>query len=208
MPKSHARKKDPASIIAAARRPEDTVDLCFRPDVLADLVTLETELVEAIENDDDNRLGGAALEQRRLAEQIHALEEEAEANTVTFRVRALPNFEWRTAREKYPVRTEADKEFGWLVDRDALVRGILAVSVVDPDLPDPDLDAMADSLSSGQWEKLRDTILAVNGGDGSIPFSRSASRILRNSNNGAASHEPTDSQSGSLTDTDPVPSPV
>jgi hypothetical protein len=197
MPKSPTRKKSPADIIAAARRPEQRVTICLRADIAGELEALDAELEQLQSNRPNERnLGGPTIppEEVELAERIHALEVEADENSIDLVIRALPRNEWRAAKAKHPA-SEADSALGWAVDRDDVALAVLADSVVDPELDGDTLGDMVDALAEGQWVKIRDAILIANGGDGSVPFSQRASLVRRLSHSEEGSPEPTGSQS-------------
>lgn len=208
MPKPKTRKHTDAEIIANARRPERDVVVSLRGDLVTEIEALERELADLQqERTSDLRLSTAPDQRDRdIAEQIVALEKEAEGSKLTFRIRALPRAEWRAAKAQCPPN-ETDKAEGWLLDMDDVAELVLVESVVRPELEPDDLRELAGNLSEGQWNLIRSAILVVNGGDGSVPFSRSASLILRNSKTEDESLETTASLSNGSTDGNLAPSP-
>lgn len=203
MPVSKKRKLTPAQIIASAQRAEQTVTVCLRADLVNRIAALEDELQELATNrPDDVRMGGGtsvSAEEKALAEQVHALELEADEHSLDLTIRALRKDEWRAAKAANPAN-EADSALGWAVDRDAVAESVLVESVVSPEL-DPDaLIGMVAELGEGQWWPIRDAIIAVNGGDGSVPFTSRASLIRRLSSSADGSPDLTAFQSDSSTD--------
>jgi hypothetical protein len=138
-----------------------------------------------------------------LAERIHALELEADENSLDLVIRALPRNEWRAAEADHPADERA-AALGWATDLEAIAWAVYPQSVVDPQLDRDTLLDLGEKLSEGQWRKIRDAIWNTNGGDGSVPFSRRASTVLRLSHAEVESPGPTGSVSGNSTDGTPA----
>lgn len=172
---------DVKALIAEARLPERSVDVCLRPDLTARLQELERDLATA----EEERLKSGSLasgsESRIIAEEIEAVRDQMVEHTLKLRVRALPRRAFTALIAEHPPRpdNELDKAQGLNTDTffDALVRS----SVAEPALDDADWAALDGVLSDGQWQELASAAWGVNRRDVDVPFSRRASRILSSS---------------------------
>lgn len=183
-----ATMKNFKTMLAGAKLPERTVEICLRGDLVAEHEEAERELEAAEKKATDSLAGNGVGE---LVERIEALEAEMAEATQTFVLRALPHR--RSARDDrpthnelkkaHPPRREGDKviepddDYGYNVDafNEALVR----LCVVEPELDDGDWDELLAVLSEGQFSRLAVACLLLNRGDIDVPFSHAASRAKR-----------------------------
>lgn len=184
---SNTRKIDVKKLIANAKRPERTVVVNLRGDLIAQVQDLEAEL-SALQQNSTVRLAEdpAAVE---LAKQIHELEKQADESKLTLRFQALSGPDWRRAIAAHPP-TDEQKEEGYISDSNAVAAAVLGDSLLEPDLDDDDLQALQEALTEGQWTMIVNTIFQLNGGDNTVPFSRIASLVLPNSDGEPKSPEP------------------
>lgn len=172
---------DVHALIAAARLPERTVSLCLRGDLVAELERLDRELAEL---DRPGRVVTDSLAgdgRRGLAERIEALREEMRASTVSFVLRALPRRRWSALLAEHPPRDgdEGDKAMG--INSESLFAALIGESIVSPTLSADELDTLLDAISSAQYDELANAAWSLNRRSVDIPFSPTASRILRSS---------------------------
>lgn len=163
-----------ADILAQARRPEDTVELCLRGDLVAQFHALERELVDA------PRVAASLADRSPaavLAERITALREQMDAAKVTFHLRALPPREWSDYDATRPNKADDETDdafrarfFGWTA-------GLVSRCLVDPVLTPDQVAEVVDVLSAKQWDQLADAAWLVNTGQVSVPFSAAASAL-------------------------------
>lgn len=186
---SNTRKLDVKKLIAQAKRPELSVTVNLRGDLIAQIQQLEQELLE-MQQRSMQRLADHP-DAVKIAHQIHNLEEQADESKVTLRFIALPGPEWRKALAKHPPSAE-QKQGGYIADSNAVVEDVLLESLVDPDLDQADVDALLGVLTEGQWQEIVGTIFNLNGGDNTVPFSRIASLVAPSSDDEQKSPEPTE----------------
>jgi hypothetical protein len=176
------------TMLAGAKLPERTVEICLRGDLVAEHEDAERELEAAEKKPTDSLAGNGTA---KIIERIEALEAEMREATQTFTLRALPHR--RSARDDRPTHNElkkahpprreggeviaGDEDYGYNVDafNEALVR----LSVVEPELDAADWDDLLAVLSEGQFSKLAVACLFLNRGDIDVPFSHAASRAKR-----------------------------
>lgn len=167
---------DAKSIIASAKRPERTVDLCLRADLVAELEDAKRELKSAREaprtslGDD----GGLAEVQTR----IDAIKAEAREHTLVFRFRALNRHEMRALIAANPPRDgdRLDKQSGY--NTDAVTYRLIRDCCYEPALDDDEWTALLGTedevgsgvLSPGQFERLADAVASLNFARVDIPF--------------------------------------
>ncbi|GAA4439370.1 hypothetical protein [Phytohabitans houttuyneae] len=167
--------------IAAAKLPERTVDICLRGDLQAEWEELERQLREAFAREQGDKRLNSGGESRRLAQQIEALQGQMRADTLVFRMRALPRKKWTALQKDHPPRkdNEADQELGYNVD-DFVPAAIKACTVEPADLDDAAWEHLLDEvLTEYQFVQLQNTAYALNVNKVNVPNSFAASRILR-----------------------------
>jgi len=188
--------------IAAATRPERVFPLLLRGDLIARHQELDMQLTEI-----QNEAMGEDLpkEAYELAEQIQALEVEADAETLHLTIRALSNTTWRNAVAAHPKKDEDGEDD---TDLDALFDDVLPDSIREAKLgtdgdPAPldaeDIDSLKDSITAAQRQALINIIVSLNGRDNSVPFSRIGSLVRQTSDKEQNSPEPTESASDDST---------
>lgn len=163
-----------AEILEQARRPEDTVELCLRGDLVAQFHALERQLVDA------PRVGQSLSEASPaslLAAQITALREQMDDAKVTFHLRAMPPREWSDYDATQPAKLddETDKQhrdrfFAWIVE-------LVSRCLIEPELTPEQVVEVVDVLSPHQWNQLAERAWTLNTGVVSVPFSAAASAI-------------------------------
>lgn len=163
---------------AEAKLPERTVLVCLRLDLVAQMEQMDKELAEAKRTGEDSLAGGSRL--RGLAERLEALTAEMNEKSVQFRLRALGRRPYRKLRDKHPPREDNDSDRMAGFNQDNFHEALLRASVAEPDLDDAQWRRFLDDMiTQGQYETLYLTALSLNHRDVDVPFSRTASAILR-----------------------------
>lgn len=166
------------SLIASAALPERTISHCVRGDLVAEVERLDRELASLASA--DQRLTGNQ-EARKVAEQIEAVREHMQTSSIEFTLRALG----RRAFQKF--QTEHAPRDGNLTDRamgfneETFMDDLVRQSIVAPKITDEQWDSLCDSMTAAQWSEFANVATSLNMEQVSVPFSRSASRILRTS---------------------------
>lgn len=157
--------------ISSAKLPERSVALCARGDLLADHKQAD-ERLRALRPAQDLMMGEA--DPRRAAAQVvRDLEDQIEAATRTFRVRAL------TAAEQDKIRGESAKDKKGEVEFGDFSARWLAVSTVSPTLTVEQVRRLRDALGEGQYLDWFNTSSQATNDRVSVPFSPAASAALR-----------------------------
>lgn len=164
-----------------AQRPERTVQICLRGDLVAEWEAADRELKRAQENVTNSKEGAGTGE---LVDRIRRLEAEMLEHTEVYRLRALPKYKFRKLVADHPPRTGEDgkpvDEDGLLgVNRDTFFLVLIRASVVEPPLDDEDWDFLIGEdglLTDRQIGDLEDAAWFLNRGEVNVPFSRAASR--------------------------------
>lgn len=155
-------------------RPERTVEVCLDPATYAQWESAEERLRDA-------RGRSATIngdpEVPALARKVRELEDAMKAATVEFRFRALSRREWADLVAKHPPQDgdRIGRTVGY--DIEAATFEAARLCLVEPELDDEDWATLDESLSAGQWELVKNTVLAVNAGKVEVPFSQLASRL-------------------------------
>lgn len=175
--------KDIRALLQQSALPQMMVKICLRGDLTAEIYRLDAELSELGKKNFDTRLTGNP-EANRLAQRIKDLEAEAEKSTVDVTLQALPRKQWADLVAKHPPLDKA-QDFAPSIYNDAV-----PACLVEPELDEDTRDKFLDGLTQGQWDELAGAVHALNVGDGSVPFSRLASRTLRESGETSKPLEP------------------
>lgn len=159
-------------------RPERTVDICLDPATYAEWEAAEERLREA-RGRSTTINGDPAIP--ALARAVRDLEDAMQDATVQFRFRALTRREWADLVAQHPPKDgdRVGRQVGY--DIDGATVDAARLCLVEPELDDEDWDALDESLSAGQWELVKNTVLAVNAGKVEVPFSQLASRLTADS---------------------------
>lgn len=181
-----ATMKNFKQMLAESKRPERSVEICLRGDLVASFEELERDL-EAEERKALNSLGGGERT-GELADQIEALRTEMAENSVIFRLRALSRPEFRAMVSAHPPRRDpttndpVDRDQFVGVNTDSFFDSLIRACVVEPEMDDEDWKLLLeDRLTDKQFDALSDAAWHLNRGDVDIPFSRAASRFSRSS---------------------------
>jgi uncharacterized small protein (DUF1192 family) len=174
-------KKNFKTMLAEAKLPERTVQVCLRGDLVAAHEEAERQLEQAQKAQSDSLAGSGVGE---LADRIEALEAEMHESAVTFTLRAMARSQWRELMNSHPPRRKPDSDD--VVDEDLVGLNVetfypdlIRRCLVDPELDDEDWTALLDVLTSRQYDEIAGAAWAVNRHEVDIPFSPAASRAKR-----------------------------
>lgn len=179
------------TMLAEAKLPEKTIQVCLRGDLAGEFEQLKQLLSDA-QNDRADALDAGA-DVAELAGQLEALRQEMLTHTYPFKVRALPQREFRALRTEHPPRmVDAagdvkvhDDDSGFGVNMVTFFDTLVRRCVVDPVLDDAEWDdLLGEKLTSSQYDALALAAWFVNVRDVDIPFSYAASKIIRSSATG------------------------
>lgn len=166
---------DLREMLQQRERPQMVVPICLRGDLTSEIYRLDAELIAVGRQDlNDSRLGQLS-EAQRLAKQIKELEAEAKKFSVDVKLRALERGQWSDLVAKHPPKDKG-------LDYDSsIMNDAIPACIIEPEMDADTQGKFLDGLTQGQWDELAGTVHALNVGDGSIPFSRLASRALQES---------------------------
>jgi hypothetical protein len=174
-------KKNFKTMLAEAKLPERTVQVCLRGDLVAEHEQLNEQLELLEKKAVDSLAGNGGAE---LAAGIDALEAEMRDNSYPFRLRALSKSAYRSFKADFPPRIGEDGEVNkrdqaFDFDAEAGFEPLLRMSLVDPDLDDEEWAHLLETLTERQFDDLAGTAWILNRGEIDVPFSRAASRLNR-----------------------------
>ncbi|RSN65415.1 hypothetical protein DMH01_03290 [Amycolatopsis sp. WAC 04182] len=178
------------ALLEKAKRPEKDVDLCLRGDLQAEWERLDAQLAEP---STDTATLAVSKEQREIAKQVVALQEEMKDATLTLRLRALERHAWKKLRADHPPRDKDPHDRVMGINNDTFWDALVYVSLVSPKLDAERVARLLDSLTVSQFDKLTTATWNLNQEDVSVPFSSTASRIAPSS--GATSRQRPSSES-------------
>lgn len=168
-------------MLAEAKLPERTVEICLRGDLVAEHEQAERDLEQAQKQTADSLAGSGVGE---LVERIEALEAEMHDSTVTFTLRALSQPQYRALTLDHPPRRDEDggiieDDRGMGLNVDTFYEALIRRAVVDPELDAEDWDTLLGAITDRQYELLGAAAFLLNRSDVDIPFSLAASRAKR-----------------------------
>jgi len=167
--------KDIRELLQQRERPQMVTPICLRGDLTSEIYRLDAQLVEIGKGQpNDMRLAGNAAA-KKIAERIKELEAEAKQFTVDVKMRALERGQWSGLVAKHPAKDKG-LDFDTSIYNDAI-----PACIVEPEMDADTMGKFLDGLTQGQWDELAGAVHALNVGDGSVPFSRLASRTLQES---------------------------
>ncbi|MGJ9405260.1 hypothetical protein ACHABQ_02910 [Nesterenkonia aurantiaca] len=165
------------------KRPERLVDVCLDGTLLAEWEATDKEYIAARKEQKmrrDVRMNDPLTRRvEDLREKARELSVKARAETVTFRLRALPRSVWDGLVTKHPARSkERDGGFPFnmatITDAAMSAEGTI-VAVEHPDgteepFTHEDWATFAEDLSSAQHEDFYVAVIGLNAGANEVPF--------------------------------------
>lgn len=173
---------DVRSMIKQAHLPETTVPLCLRGDLQAEFEKLERQLQEIPQRPRESLAddGGHGVA-KGIAEKMEALRDQMRECTMDVTLRALARKDWKSLLEKHPPRDDVDSDRTLGLNGETFYDALILACWVEPDLEKDERTELLDLLTGAQFDKLAASAFALNRRDVGVPFSRTASRTLRNS---------------------------
>jgi hypothetical protein len=179
---SNTRKTKPAAdvtkLLAAARLPERTVELCLRGDLQAQREVLQQDITEAKAAAKSAGSLGGTPEVGELEAALDALEVEMRDAVLTITLRALNPAEVTLLQVEHPPSDE-DKTKGLAVNWETYRVARIRASIVDPALTDAQWERLLEVITLGQRTLLEDTVEVLNHSVVDVPFSSAASRRIQ-----------------------------
>lgn len=178
---SNTRKaKSVDALIAAASLPERTVSHCVRGDLVAEFERLERELTAEKSKDNNDRLTAGA-KAREIAQRMEKLRADMQESVIEFTLRALPRRDFQKFLVEHAPRegNSQDRMLGY--NSETLTEDLVRASIVSPELTDEQWGTVSDRMTAAQWQEFVTVANALNMEGVSVPFSLSASRTLRTS---------------------------
>jgi hypothetical protein len=172
--------KNFTEMLAEAKLPERTVEICLRADLVAEHEELERELGQAAKKPADSLAGNGT---GALIERIDALEAQMREASYTFLLRAMKRPVWRSVIADHPPRKGDDgdphpADARWGFNMVTFYPAILRACLVDPELTDEQFEQLLDEkLTDAQFSQLATAAFELNAGPIDIPFSLAASRM-------------------------------
>lgn len=176
------------AILAEARLPERSVQLCLRGDLQARFEDLEDALEAAQQEPHTESLAsssrGSAVQ---VAREIEALRGEMLASTLSVTLRALPHREYRSLVAKHPARRDEDghmipDDVGLGLNEETFPSALILACWVEPAITESKIRTIIDEkLSNRQFLQLAEAAIEANRGDVDIPFSSAASKVIQTS---------------------------
>ena len=174
--KRGVKVSDISAIIAGAKRPERTIELCLRADLVAELEDAQRQLVAERDRERSSLSDGGQAEELRA--KVDRIKAEAADHTVVFRFRAMNHYEIQALIRDLPPRdgVPSDKSLGF--NSDALTWHLFRRCCYEPELSDDDTAALIGPvdevgngvLSPSQWKRLDETLDSLHFAARDIPF--------------------------------------
>lgn len=164
---------DITEIIGRIRRPERTVTIPLRGDLLAEWDELEQALDDAAAEQSTSL--AEASPSRGIAERMDALRGEIRESEQTFRFRGLTDRALSDLTAKHPPRDGKDETW----NPETFVPALIAACAVDPAMTPEQATALISELHRASANKLFGGAWYASTGAVDVPFSERASEILR-----------------------------
>lgn len=164
-----------------AKLPERTVDICLRGDLQAVWEDLHRQLADVEAAAAKDKRLNSDKRAREIGEQITAVQDQMRADTLVFRMRALPKKKWDKLLKEHPPRkdNEEDAQLGYNVDS-FMVALIRACTYSPDDLDDEGWsELLDDTTTEWQFAQLQNTALALNVRKVDVPNSFAASQLTQ-----------------------------
>lgn len=162
-----------------AKRPQRTVPVCLRGDLIGEIEQLNVELVQHRSRAQSTLASQG--DDRKIAERIAALQEEMRGATVDFHLQGLSRPEWNQLVADHPP-TEDQRAEGYVYDVDVLPENLVRRCLIDPVPTDDEWANVLAKITSGQFEGLVEVAMALSRTKVvDVPFSPAASAILQSS---------------------------
>lgn len=174
---------------------EMVVSLCVAGKLVAEHQVLQDQLAKLPK--ESERLSGSARERKRIAEEIHLVEEMMSESTYDFTFRSISPKRYSDLVAKHP-----DKTGKTMWNPFTFPPALIAACCISPEgMDDPErLQELLDKLSAAQQQELLQAAWAVNNSSPKELISLEASEILRNYATNSDSATDTESPEASSSD--------
>lgn len=178
------QKPDFAALLAGARLPQRTVQICLRADLVADHEEAEAQLSDLVRRPTRKFGGDGAGE---LRQRILDLEAEMKASVQPFRVQGMSGPKFRALKLEHPPRKAEDgsgiepRDQRLGINVDTFWEPLVRASVVDPDITDEQWVALFEVLTDRQFDQLATAAWNLNKDEIDVPFSLAASLMTETS---------------------------
>ena len=170
-------------------RPTRRIEFCTVADLYSAHEAAVAALADASKRAEQSGMENGGGEKLAAAQRITELEAEMREHTVVFTLEAWPRKRWIEFEESHPARDGHDDDKNLQINVSALDEVIAgAIRSVTSPTGDPvpfdpaDWSALADEMTSGQWNDFALAVLQLNrGGVTKAPFSLAASRLIQRS---------------------------
>lgn len=160
--------------------PERSYPICLAGKLLAEFEDLDEQFQRALEAEESagpRKRVGSKSKAKTIAEQLEKLRDEMEEHTVTVKVRARQQGEWRRWCEEHPAREDSDKDtkvFLGICNADDLVDdlGTYVVAINGEEPKDGDWAFVAANAVDGDKDGLAKIVASMHAGSVDIPKSR------------------------------------
>lgn len=181
---------DVDALIDQARKPEKTVTVCLRGDLIAEIEEREQQIARMVADD------RVASQRARLGDEIDELRRRMQAASITLRFRALDRLVWADLEAKHPPRKDEktgevnryDAGVGFNVD--TLIAEAIPMSLAAPKLTPAQLDKLLAAATNQQYDEIAGCIHALNCSRVTVPFSVLASAARESSGENSKQPEP------------------
>lgn len=175
--------QDIDSILDGAKTAQDSIPICFRADVLAEIAELERE-IHRLRMDDDSSDPRMTDErettQADLADRIRKLEEIARKATINLRLQAVDRRRWEKCVDAHKTLDEDTGEEK--TDLTAIVEELLPESIAAPEMTGAQREKFLSKLSEAQWGKVMQTMWDLNRTITTVGKSVTASQVFQKQN--------------------------
>jgi hypothetical protein len=170
-------------LLDSAELPEETITLCLRTQLQRDFEAAEQRLAAALEDiEAADSLAAGSENLEGLAAEVERIRAAMAAASMTFTFQARDKDRWPALIAEHPARegNELDSRYG--LNFQSLMTALIQESTVKPKMTPARWSKVLSKITDGQWELLTTALWQLNRkAEVTVPFSRAASRILRNS---------------------------
>lgn len=163
---------DVTKLLASVKLPQTSVKLCLDGQLADEYAAVEQQLAQAKSEAKKADSMSAGTGVRALEAQLEKLRKQAEASTVTFKLRAVGRKRWTELMAEHPPREGNTKDTLVGANEDTLAEALIREGLVEPLLSAEQLATLLDEhLSEGQYNELANAAYFVNRRSVSVPFS-------------------------------------
>lgn len=172
-------------LIATAQPRTETVRVCARGDLVEKHAAAVAAYQAALDADDS--LAGSHAS-REAAGAVQAIEAEQDAHTVSLTVRAVSRNEWADLLASN-APTKEQRRSGYPANPDTFPVAVVAACTVELAGDETKAQELAGVLHMGEWAKLENTALRLNGNETPHPKLPAATELLQ-ANEGSSTTPP------------------